>query len=93
MPGDGEIVLNEGRRTVDVQVANRGDRPIQVAVIITSSKRTARSRSIGARPTACGSISRRHAVRFEPGETKTVTLVAIAGARVIRVAMRGRVVP
>lgn len=89
MPGEvmvepGEIVLNEGRETVEVQVANRGDRPIQVGShyhFVETNRALAfdRRAAYGMRL----DIPAGTAVRFEPGETKTVTLVAIAGARVI----------
>jgi len=83
--GDGAIVINEGRETVAVQVANRGDRPIQVGSHYHFVE-TNRALSFDRRA-AYGmrlDIPAGTAVRFEPGETKTVTLVAIAGARVIR---------
>ncbi len=81
----GEIVLNEGRETVDVQVINRGDRPIQVGshyhfVETNRALDFDRRAAYGMRL----DIPAGTAVRFEPGESKTVTLVAIAGARVIR---------
>lgn len=83
--GEGEIVLNEGRATIELQVANRGDRPIQVGShyhfietnrALVFDRRAAHGMRLD--------IPAGTAVRFEPGETKTVTLVAIAGARVIR---------
>ena len=82
---DGEIVLNEGRPTIEVLVANQGDRPIQVGShyhFIETNRALAfdRRAAYGMRL----DIPAGTAVRFEPGETKTVTLVAIAGARVIR---------
>ena len=82
---EGEIVLNEGRTTVDVQVANRGDRPIQVGShyhFVETNRALVfdRRAAYGMRL----DIPAGTAVRFEPGETRTVTLVAIAGARVIR---------
>jgi urease subunit gamma/beta len=82
---DGSIVLNEGRRTVDLPVSNRGDRPIQVGShyhFIETNKALLfdRRAAYGMRL----DIPAGTAVRFEPGETKTVRLVAIAGARVIR---------
>jgi len=89
-PGDvmsrgGEIVLNEGRPTVDVTVANNGDRPIQVGshyhfVETNRSLAFDRRAAYGMRL----DIPAGTAVRFEPGESKTVRLVPIAGARVIR---------
>jgi len=85
LPRDGEIVLNEGRNTVNVQVANRGDRPIQVGshyhfVETNRALKFDRRAAYGMRL----DIPAGTAVRFEPGETRTVTLVAIAGERVIR---------
>ncbi|HET9384625.1 MAG TPA: urease subunit gamma [Gemmatimonadales bacterium] len=82
---DGEIVLNEGRQTIEIEVANRGDRPIQVGShyhFIETNRALVfeRRRTHGYRL----DIPAGTAVRFEPGETKTVTLVSIAGARVIR---------
>lgn len=82
---EGEIVLNEGRPTVEIEVANRGDRPIQVGShyhFIETNRALVfdRARAYGFRL----DIPAGTAVRFEPGETKTVTLVSIAGARVIR---------
>jgi len=85
IPRDGEIVLNAGRKTVDLQVSNRGDRPIQVGShyhFIETNRALAfdRRASYGMRL----DIPAGTAVRFEPGETKTVTLVSIAGSRIIR---------
>ena len=85
IPRDGEIVLNAGRKTVELQVSNRGDRPIQVGShyhFIETNRALAfdRRASYGMRL----DIPAGTAVRFEPGETKTVTLVSIAGSRIIR---------
>jgi urease subunit gamma/beta len=82
---EGEIALNEGRETIAVQVANRGDRPIQVGShyhFVETNRALAfdRRAAYGMRL----DIPAGTAVRFEPGEMKTVRLVAIAGARVIR---------
>jgi urease subunit gamma/beta len=82
---DGEIVLNEGRTTVEIEVSNRGDRPIQVGshyhfIETNRALDFDRKRAYGFRL----DIPAGTAVRFEPGEAKTVTLVAIAGDRVIR---------
>jgi urease subunit gamma/beta len=82
---DGEIVLNEGRPTIEIEVANRGDRPIQVGSHYHFSETNRalkfdRRRAYGFRL----DIPAGTAVRFEPGDTRTVTLVAIAGARVVR---------
>ena len=81
----GEIVLNKNRETVTVQVTNRGDRPIQVGShyhFIETNRALAfdRKAAYGMRL----DIPAGTAVRFEPGEMRTVALVAIAGARVIR---------
>ena len=81
----GEIVLNADRPTVQLQVANRGDRPIQVGshyhfVETNRALDFDRQAAYGMRL----DIPAGTAVRFEPGEVKTVTLVSIAGARVIR---------
>jgi urease subunit gamma/beta len=80
-----EVVLNEGRATIQLAVVNRGDRPIQVGshYHFTETNRALdfdRRAAYGMRL----DIPAGTAVRFEPGETKTVPLVAIAGARVIR---------
>jgi urease subunit gamma/beta len=83
--GEGSVLLNEGRATVELPVSNHGDRPIQVGShyhFIETNRALAfdRRAAYGMRL----DIPAGTAVRFEPGETKTVTLVAIAGARVIR---------
>ena len=82
---DGDIELNAGRPTIALPVTNRGDRPIQVGshyhfVETNLALGFDRTAAYGMRL----DIPAGTAVRFEPGETKTVTLVAIAGARVIR---------
>ena len=81
----GAIVLNEGRPAIELSVANRGDRPIQVGShyhFIETNRALVfdRRSAYGMRL----DIPAGTAVRFEPGETRTVRLVAIAGARVIR---------
>jgi len=85
MPRDGEIALNEGRPFIQIQVANTGDRPIQVGSHYHFSE-TNRALDFDRRA-AYGmrlDIPAGTAVRFEPGEIKTVMLVGIAGARVVR---------
>jgi urease subunit gamma/beta len=82
---DGEITLNEGRQTVTLDVTNRGDRPIQVGShyhFVETNPRLSfdRDQAYGMRL----DIPAGTAVRFEPGETKSVVLVEIAGNRVIR---------
>jgi urease subunit gamma/beta len=82
---DEELVLNDGRATVTLTVTNQGDRPIQVGshyhfIETNSSLEFDRASAFGTRL----DIPAGTAVRFEPGDTKTVTLVQIAGNRVIR---------
>jgi urease subunit gamma/beta len=85
MGPEGQIEINAGRSTARIAVTNRGDRPIQVGShyhFIETNRALAfdRRAAYGMRL----DIPAGTAVRFEPGETKTVALVAIAGARVIR---------
>jgi urease subunit gamma/beta len=85
VPLAGDITLNEGRAVTELEVTNRGDRPIQVGShyhFVETNRALAfdRRASYGMRL----DIPAGTAVRFEPGETKTVRLVAIAGHRVIR---------
>lgn len=84
LPLDGEIELNAGRSTIQLAVTNLGDRPVQVGshyhfIETNASLRFDRAAAYGRRL----HIPAGTAVRFEPGETRTVTLVEIAGARVI----------
>ena len=79
---DGEIVLNEGRKTVTLTVANTGDRPIQVGshyhfFETNPALKFDRKKARGMRL----DIAAGTAVRFEPGQTREVRLVAYAGAR------------
>ncbi|MEL6372403.1 MAG: urease subunit beta [Pseudomonadota bacterium] len=81
---DGEIELNAGRATIELEIANTGDRPIQVGSHYHFFE-TNRALSFD-REKARGfrlDIPAGTAVRFEPGQTRTVTLVAIVGARKI----------
>jgi urease subunit beta len=78
----GEITLNADRPTVTVSVANTGDRPIQVGshyhfYETNGALRFAREKARGFRL----DIPAGTAVRFEPGQTREVRLVAYAGAR------------
>jgi urease subunit gamma/beta len=82
---DGVLELNAGRETVELKVTNKGDRPVQVGshyhFVETNKQLTFdRVKSYGMRL----DIPAGTAVRFEPGETKTVKLVSIAGNKVIR---------
>ena len=78
----GEIALNKGRKTVTLAVANTGDRPIQVGShyhffeanpALEFDRRKARGMRLN--------IAAGTAVRFEPGQSRKVTLVALAGDR------------
>ena len=82
---DGELELNANRETAMLAVTNLGDRPIQVGshyhfIETNASLRFDRGLAYGKRL----DIPAGTAVRFEPGETKTVKLVAIAGNKVIQ---------
>ena len=81
---DGEIEINADRETVKLQVANNGDRPIQVGshyhfYETNSALEFEREASRGFRL----NIPAGTAVRFEPGQTREVELVAYAGKREI----------
>ena len=79
---DGELVLNEGRETLGLRVANTGDRPIQVGSHYHFFETNAalefdRAAARGFRL----DIPAGTAVRFEPGQERRVGLVAIGGER------------
>ena len=79
---EGEIVMNEGRTVISLRVANSGDRPIQVGSHYHFAETNAalvfdRAQAHGFRL----DIPAGTAVRFEPGQTRSVTLVALSGAR------------
>jgi urease subunit beta len=81
---DGEIELNKGRKTVTISVANIGDRPIQVGSHYHFFETNAglkfdRKKARGMRL----DIAAGTAVRFEPGQTRDVTLVVLAGKKTI----------
>src|SRR5678816_3960925 len=81
---DGDIELNKGRKTVTLSVANNGDRPIQVGshyhfFETNPALKFDRKKSRGMRL----NIAAGTAVRFEPGQTRDVQLVAVAGKRVV----------
>jgi urease subunit beta len=78
----GEIELNKGRKTVTLKVANTGDRPIQVGShyhffetnpALEFDRKKARGMRLN--------IAAGTAVRFEPGQSRNVTLVAFAGGK------------
>jgi urease subunit beta len=81
---DGEIELNAGRKTMTLEVTNSGDRPIQVGshyhfFETNDALKFERRKTRGFRL----NIAAGTAVRFEPGQSRTVELVAVAGARKI----------
>ena len=80
----GEIELNSGRKTAKLSVTNTGDRPIQVGShyhffetnpAVKFDRKKARGMRLD--------IAAGTAVRFEPGQTREVTLVALAGKRMV----------
>ena len=80
----GTIELNADRQTIEIEVANTGDRPIQVGshfhfFEVNSALQFDRDRAKGMRL----DIPAGTAVRFEPGDEKVVGLVAIAGTKEI----------
>ena len=81
-PAAGEIVLNEGAHAIVLEVANRGDRPVQVGShyhfgeansALDFDRKAARGMRLD--------IAAGTAVRFEPGQTRDVQLVPFGGAR------------
>ncbi|ERP89422.1 MAG: urease subunit beta [Alcanivoracaceae bacterium] len=79
---DGDIEINPGRETVTVEVANTGDRPIQVGshyhfYEVNNALQFDREKTKGFRL----NIPAGTAVRIEPGQSRTVELVAYAGER------------
>jgi urease subunit beta len=80
----GEIELNKGRKTLTLTVSNSGDRPIQVGshyhfFETNPALQFDRVKTRGMRL----DIAAGTAVRFEPGQSREVTLVAVAGARTV----------
>ena len=78
----GDIELNKGRKTVSLQITNSGDRPIQVGshyhfFETNEALRFDRKKAYGCRL----NIAAGTAVRFEPGQTRTVELVSLSGLR------------
>ncbi len=90
-PAAGEIELNAGREAVEMEVANTGDRSVQVGShyhfaetnpALAFDRAAARGRRLD--------IPAGTAVRFEPGQTRRVSLIPFAGARVVH-GFRGEV--
>ncbi len=80
----GTIELNADRETIEIEVANTGDRPIQIGshfhfFEVNTALQFQREKTKGMRL----NIPAGTAVRFEPGDEKVVSLVAIAGTREI----------
>jgi urease subunit beta len=84
LPQPGDIELNAGAPTVTIEVANTGDRPIQVGshyhfyetnAGLAFDRETARGMRLD--------IAAGTAVRFEPGQAREVTLVPLSGARIV----------
>ena len=81
LPADGSLTLNEGRQTLTLTVANTGDRPVQVGShyhffevnpALDFDRKAARGYRLD--------IPAGTAVRFEPGQSRKVSLVRYAGA-------------
>jgi urease subunit beta len=88
---DGDIPINAGRRTVTLVVANAGDRPVQVGSHYhfheaNDALQFERDLARGMRL----NIAAGTAVRFEPGQRRTVELVDLAGSRIVH-GFQGRV--
>ena len=84
MAADGDLELNAGRATVRVTVANTGDRPIQVGSHFhfyetNEALEFDRAAARGFRL----NIAAGTAVRFEPGQSRTVRLIPFGGARIV----------
>ena len=82
LPEPGEILLNEGRPTTTLSVANTGDRPVQVGshfhfAEVNGALRFDRALARGHRL----DIPAGTAIRFEPGDTRDVRLVPLVGGR------------
>jgi urease subunit beta len=84
LPEPGELALNAGRATLTLSVTNTGDRPVQVGshyhfhetnAALVFDREAARGYRLN--------IAAGTAVRFEPGQARTVELVALAGDRIV----------
>lgn len=84
LPAEGDLVLNEGAATITLTVANTGDRPVQVGShyhffetneALDFDRDAARGMRLD--------IASGTAVRFEPGQSRDVTLVPLAGHRTV----------
>ncbi|UYW02302.1 urease subunit beta [Flavobacterium agricola] len=82
--GEGDIICNEGREVTTITAVNTGDRPIQIGshfhfFEVNRAMQFDREAAFGKRLNIAAST----AVRFEPGEEKTVELVPYAGQRIV----------
>src|ERR1700680_3790137 len=82
---EGDVIANEGRREIEMEIANTGDRPIQVGshfhfFEVNRALRFDREAAYGFRLDIPAGTS----VRFEPGEERSVQLVALGGRRIVR---------
>lgn len=85
LPADGDIILNKGRAPITIMVANTGDRPIQVGSHYHFAETNPgldfdRAAARGMRL----AIPAGTAVRFEPGQSREVSLIPYAGDRVVQ---------
>ncbi len=84
-PARGQITLNQGRESITLHVSNTGDRPIQIGshyhfFETNEALDFVRGQTLGFRL----DIPAGTAARFEPGQTREVTLVAFSGTRTVR---------
>ena len=91
LPADGDILLNAGRPVLELAVANSGDRPVQVGShyhfaetnpALLFDRAAARGQRLD--------IAAGTAIRFEPGQTRTIRLIPYAGSRIV-IGFRGDV--
>ena len=84
MPAEGQVEINVGRATRTVSVANSGDRPIQVGshYHFFETNEALQFDRAAARGTRLN-IPAGTAVRFEPGQSRTVELVELSGDRIV----------
>ena len=84
IPADGEIELNAGQPTVTIDVANTGDRPVQVGSHYHFYETNSGLAFDGEKTRGLRlDIPAGTAVRFEPGQTRSVTLVPYLGKRLV----------
>ena len=82
--GEGDIIANQGRRTVEMTVTNTGDRPIQVGshfhfFEVNTALSFDRAKARGMRL----DIPSGSAIRFEPGQSRDVRLIPFGGSRIV----------